>query len=100
MIPRVLFRLFHHLETNASDYSVKISSVELYNKELRDLLASEFTGPTGSAQPMSKGYSNPVDANQNQGGLKIFDDASKGVVIQNLEETLVKDASDALALLT
>lgn len=102
MIPRVLFRLFHYLETTATDYSVKISFIELYNEELRDLLASEFSAPVGSAQPMGKGSnSSSSDGNQNQGGLKIFDDASKkGVFIQNLEETLVKDAKDALALLT
>ncbi|OAX44667.1 kinesin-domain-containing protein [Rhizopogon vinicolor AM-OR11-026] len=96
MIPRVLFRLFHQLETSATDYSVKISFVELYNEELRDLLASELSAPAGSTQPMGKG--GPVD---NQAGLKIFDDASKkGVFIQGLEEIPVKDATDALALLT
>ncbi|KAF8844950.1 kinesin-domain-containing protein [Paxillus ammoniavirescens] len=96
MIPRVLFRLFHQLETSAADYSVKISFVELYNEELRDLLANELSAPVGSTQPMGKG--GPSD---NQGGLKIFDDASKkGVFIQGLEEMPVKDAADALALLT
>lgn len=96
MIPRVLFRLFHQLETSAADYSVKISFVELYNEELRDLLANELSAPAGSTQPMGKG--SPSD---NQGGLKIFDDASKkGVLIQGLEEIPVKDAADALALLT
>ncbi|KAG1853753.1 P-loop containing nucleoside triphosphate hydrolase protein [Suillus subalutaceus] len=88
MIPRVLFRLFHQLETSATDYSVKISFVELYNEELRDLLASELSAPAGSTQPMGKG--GPAD---NQAGLKIFDDTSK-------KEIPVKDAADALALLT
>ena len=97
MIPRVLFWLFHQLEKNASDYSVKVSYVELYNEELRDLLGSEMSTPAGSAQPMSKGSNAPGS----DGGLKIFDDASKkGVFIQNLEETLVKNSADALALLT
>ncbi|KAF7976325.1 hypothetical protein HWV62_7048 [Athelia sp. TMB] len=97
MIPRVLFWLFHQLEKNASDYSVKVSYVELYNEELRDLLGSEMATPAGSAQPMSKGSNAP----SSDGGLKIFDDASKkGVFIQNLEETLVKNSADALALLT
>ncbi|KAF9227911.1 kinesin-domain-containing protein [Gyrodon lividus] len=96
MIPRVLFRLFHQLETSAADYSVKISFVELYNEELRDLLANELSAPAGSTQPMGKG--GPSD---NQGGLKIFEDASKkGVFIQGLEEMPVKDAADALAILT
>ncbi|EIW85175.1 kinesin-domain-containing protein [Coniophora puteana RWD-64-598 SS2] len=97
MIPRVLFRLFHQLETSAADYSVKISFVELYNEELRDLLANELAPPAGSAQPMGKGGA----PDNGQGGLKIFDDSGKkGVFIQGLEEIPVKDSKDALALLT
>ncbi|KAG2138000.1 P-loop containing nucleoside triphosphate hydrolase protein, partial [Suillus clintonianus] len=96
-VPRVLFRLFHQLETSATDYSVKISFVELYNEELRDLLANELSAPAGPAQPTGMGKGGPGD---NQVGLKIFDDANKkGVFIQGLEEIPVKDATDALALL-
>ncbi|KAJ7504068.1 kinesin motor domain-containing protein [Mycena galericulata] len=99
MIPRVLFRLFHQLESSASDFSVKISYVELYNEELRDLLATELSAPTGSTQPMRMGKDSR--APQAPEGLKIFDDASKhGVSIQGLEEIAVKDSADALALLT
>lgn len=98
MIPRVLFRLFNELEASNADYSVKISFVELYNEELRDLLASELAAPIGTAQPMGMGGSKD---GAGQSSLKIFDDASKkGVFIQGLEECCVKDASDALALLT
>lgn len=96
MIPRALFRLFHQLETSVADYSVKISFVELYNEELRDLLAPELSAPVSNAQPMDRGTSKDL-----AGGLKIFDDSSKkGVFIQGLEECPVKDAKDALALLT
>ncbi|KAJ7709881.1 P-loop containing nucleoside triphosphate hydrolase protein [Mycena rosella] len=99
MIPRVLFRLFHHLESSASDFSVKISYVELYNEELRDLLATELSAPTGNTQPMGMGKDS--SAPKAPEGLKIFDDASKhGVFIQGLEEIAVKDSADALALLT
>ncbi|KAJ7109400.1 kinesin 2 [Mycena epipterygia] len=99
MIPRVLFRLFHHLESSASDFSVKISYVELYNEELRDLLATELSAPTGSIQTMGMGKDS--SAPKATESLKIFDDASKhGVFIQGLEEIAVKDSADALALLT
>jgi kinesin family protein 11 len=99
MIPRVLFRLFHHLESTAADFSVKISYVELYNEELRDLLATELSAPTGTTQPMGMGKDS--SAPKASEGLKIFDDASKhGVFIQGLEEIAVKDSADALALLT
>jgi kinesin family member 11 len=99
MIPRVLFRLFHELEKAATDYSVKISFAELYNEELRDLLANELAAPSGSTQPMDRG-SKDVPGGQTA-GLKIFDDSNKkGVFIQGLEELSVKNAADALALLT
>jgi kinesin family protein 11 len=101
MIPRVLFRLFHNLETTAADYSVKVSFVELYNEELRDLLANELSPPTGTMQPMGMGSGAASKDPNGGGGLKIFDDVNKrGVFIQGLEEVCVKDASDALALLT
>jgi kinesin family protein 11 len=95
MIPRVLFRLFHKLETSNADYSVKISYVELYNEELRDLLAPELAAPSGSTQPMGQGLTKEASI------LKIFDDSSKkGVFIQGLEDCPVKDRADALTLLT
>ncbi|EEB90737.1 hypothetical protein MPER_11020, partial [Moniliophthora perniciosa FA553] len=97
MIPRVLFRLFHQLEKNKIDFSVKVSYIELYNEELRDLLAPELAAPIGSTQPMGHGK----DSAKNDGGLKIFEDASKrGVFIQGVEEVPVKNRTDALALLT
>lgn len=98
MIPRVLFKLFHQLESSGCDYIVKVSYVELYNEELRDLLASELSAPAGSAQPMGMG--GQKDNQGGLGGLKIFDDSNKkGVFIQGLEEISVKDFKDALALL-
>ncbi|KAI0035071.1 kinesin motor domain-containing protein, partial [Vararia minispora EC-137] len=94
MIPRTLFRLFQQLESSNVDFSVKISYVELYNEELRDLLATELAAPAGNIQPMGMG------SRPEAGGLKIFDDASrKGVFIQGLEEIAVRSAQDALALL-
>ncbi|KDR81633.1 hypothetical protein GALMADRAFT_239701 [Galerina marginata CBS 339.88] len=94
IIPRVLFRLFHELEKAHTDFVVKISFIELYNEELRDLLAIDLSAPTTLTQPMGK------DAKGSEEKLKIFDDATKrGVFIQGLEEIAVKDSKDALALL-
>ena len=99
MIPRVLFRLFHHLEQSKSDYSVKVSYIELYNEELRDLLANDFSQPFGATQPMGMGGKDSSKLTDTS--LKIFDDSSKrGVTIQGLEEVVVKDSQAALALLT
>jgi kinesin family protein 11 len=98
IIPRVLFRLFHELEKAYTDFVVKISFIELYNEELRDLLASDLAAPTTLLQPMAM---TAKDARGAEGGLKIFDDATKrGVFIQGLEEVAVKDSKTALALLT
>ncbi|RDB21393.1 Kinesin-like protein bimC [Hypsizygus marmoreus] len=99
MIPRVLFRLFHQLERSKSDYSVKVSFIELYNEELRDLLANDLSAPMGTTQPMGLAVKDSTKVVDN--GLKIFDDTNKrGVMIQGLEEITVKDSQAALALLT
>jgi kinesin family protein 11 len=94
IIPRALHKLFLHLENSVSDYSVKVSFVELYNEELRDLLASEFKEPSANAQPMG------IASGQGTNGLKIFDDAAKkGTFIQGLEEAHVQDAKHAIDVL-
>lgn len=94
IIPRTLHKLFLHLENNVSDYSVKVSFIELYNEELRDLLVSDFKEPGSNTQPMG------AAGGSGSGGLKIFDDsAKKGTFIQGLEEAHVRDAQDAVKLL-
>lgn len=81
IIPRTLYRLFHQLELSGSEYSVHASFVELYNEELRDLLS------TDAPKPLSTG------------GLKVYDDKGKGVIIQGLEDTPMRDAAHGLSLL-
>lgn len=84
IIPRTLFRLFHVLTTRGVEHSVRMSFVELYNEELRDLLADELP------QPLQGG----------SGGLRMFDDArGRGVVLQGLEEVPLKNAEHGLRLL-
>lgn len=92
IIPRVLHRLFTLLDAVPnSEYSVKCSYIELYNEELRDLLASDFQQPTALGGHSTSGQ---------PGGLKIYDDANKkGVNIQGLEETGIRNAQEGLALL-
>jgi kinesin family member 11 len=98
MIPRVLFNLFYNLDSAGADYSVKISYLELYNEELRDLLSRNLTAPASSTQPMAQGNKS---AAADPDGLKIFDDGGKrGIFVQGLEEVLVKSSEHALALLT
>lgn len=79
IIPRVLHALFEKLDEEAES-SVKCSFIELYNEELRDLLAAD-------------------DAVK----LKIFDDANRkshgATLVQGMEETHIKSASKGLELL-
>ncbi|RDA86039.1 hypothetical protein CP532_4709 [Ophiocordyceps camponoti-leonardi (nom. inval.)] len=76
IIPRALQHLFNKLELGAGESCVKCSFIELYNEELRDLLAAEETR------------------------LKMFDDAArKTTVIQGMEERHIADAAQGLRVL-
>jgi len=87
MMPRVITNLYHRLESTGADFSVKVSFIELYNEELRDLLARDF----------AEGQEGPSESTT----LKIYDDVGKrGIFIQGLEEVLVKDAATAIKLLS
>ncbi|KAJ5734020.1 hypothetical protein N7493_002806 [Penicillium malachiteum] len=77
IIPRTLYSLFNKLED--TDSTVKCSFIELYNEELRDLLA--------------------VDDSTK---LKIFENEKKGqpsTVVQGMEETYIHSASSGIKLL-
>ena len=80
IIPRVLYDLFSRLEADETENSVKCSFIELYNEELRDLLATDDTVK-----------------------LKIFDDNSKKgsttTMVQGMEECHLKTAVQGLEML-
>ena len=77
IIPRTLRELFTVLERQGADYSIKVSFIELYNEELRDLLADK-----------------------DEGKLRIFDDAAhKGVFVQGVEEVAICKKDDVLNML-
>ena len=73
IIPRALHRLFHTLDSEGSEYSVKVSFIELYNEELRDLLGFE-----------------------DDKKVKLFEDNAKKVVIQGMEEALICSAEEGI----
>jgi kinesin family member 11 len=72
VIPRAIRQIFDALECNqVTDSSVKVSFMELYNEELTDLLS-------------------PGDDKDKR--LRLLEDRS-GVVVQGLEEVVVKNAA-------
>ncbi|KAJ1674969.1 Kinesin- motor protein, partial [Spiromyces aspiralis] len=86
IIPRTLRRLFMALDRMSTEYSVRVSYIEIYNEELRDLLSSSY---------------NP-DAPNGGTDLQIFGDSSKkgGLLIRGLEEVPVSTAKDAIAAMS
>lgn len=79
IIPRTLFSLFEQLEKEVNEYSVRVSYLELYNEELKDLLSPE----------------------NDHRKLKIYEDLNRkgSVVVQGSEEILVKNAADVISIL-
>lgn len=80
VIPRVINNLFDTLEAKGMEYSVKVSLLELYNEELRDLL-------------------NPTNHQQGR-QIKIFEDKlGSGVVVQGIDEKFIQNAQDGINVL-
>ncbi|KAI0244453.1 Kinesin- motor protein, partial [Massospora cicadina] len=77
LIPRALHSLFHQLGEDPSLYSIRISMLELYNEEARDLLSSDPGAPK----------------------LMLTNDARDRLCINGLEEQLVEDTAAGIALL-
>ena len=110
VIPRSLHRLFQMLEDQQSEYAVRVSYLELYNEQLRDLnVASSFPPgeePMSIAQPPRSGRSSvlPGAKSTEASGpveLKMYDDAARrGVVVHGLEETLITTAEEGIQVLT
>lgn len=80
IIPRVLHSLFGRLESDEAESSVKCSFIELYNEELRDLLAFEENTK-----------------------LKIYENGQKeghgATLVQGMEESHIKTATEGIRLL-
>ena len=77
IIPRAIYKLFETLDSEHAEYSVKVSLIELYNEDLRDLLN-----------------------NDDSRTLRIFEDQSgSGVIVQGMEESIVSTAGEALSIM-
>ncbi|CDK25918.1 unnamed protein product [Kuraishia capsulata CBS 1993] len=79
IIPRTLIDLFKNLQSVA-EYSVRISFIELYNEELRDLLSPTY--------------------DDEERKVKIFDGSTKkSIKVQGMEEIFIKSPEEGLKLL-
>ncbi|KAF9988581.1 kinesin motor protein cin8 [Mortierella antarctica] len=75
IIPRTLYSLFAALERKETEYSVRVSFLELYNEEVKDLLT----------------------ADEDRKAVKIFDSIKKqGPLVQGLEEVAVYSAAQGI----
>uniref|UniRef100_A0A4W5PKX5 Kinesin-like protein n=1 Tax=Hucho hucho TaxID=62062 RepID=A0A4W5PKX5_9TELE len=80
IIPRTLHQIFEKLSDNGTEFSVKVSLLEIYNEELFDLL-SPFPDVTER--------------------LQLFDDPrnKRGVIIKGLEEITVHNKNEVYQIL-
>ena len=80
IIPRALHALFTKLELDDAESSVKVSFIELYNEELRDLISPDDTVK-----------------------LKIYEDNNKkghsSTLVQGMEESHIKSATEGVKIL-
>ncbi|KAJ2856856.1 Kinesin- motor protein [Coemansia erecta] len=93
VIPRTLYNLFYALDKQSAEFYVRVSYVELYNEELRDLL-SNADANNGEVRGFGGGYESSGSH------LKVYESGTdKGVIIQGLEEKIVSSAKEAVALM-
>jgi len=78
IIPRTLYQFFAALERRDTEYTVRVSFLELYNEEIKDLLAPD----------------------DDRKAVKIFDNLKKqGPLVQGLEEVAVFNAMQGIEAL-
>eukprot|EP01060_Flectonema_neradi_P041407 TRINITY_DN9820_c0_g1_i1.p1 TRINITY_DN9820_c0_g1~~TRINITY_DN9820_c0_g1_i1.p1 ORF type:complete len:1155 (+),score=292.98 TRINITY_DN9820_c0_g1_i1:58-3465(+) len=75
LTPRACKHIFNELMKNNSQFTVRLSCVELYKEEFYDMLVN-------SDQPKQK--------------LKLFQDGQKGVVMKGVEEVVVSSPRDVI----
>ncbi|KAJ3681550.1 hypothetical protein LUZ60_016039 [Juncus effusus] len=83
VIPRAVKQIFDTLESQNTEYSVKVTFLELYNEEITDLLApEELTKIPSDKKP-----------------LPLMEDGKGGVLVRGLEEEIVTSADEIFTLL-
>ncbi|CAO2200360.1 unnamed protein product [Urochloa humidicola] len=86
VIPRAVKQIFDTLERQNTEYSVKVTFLELYNEEITDLLAPEEISKVTLEDRQKK-------------TLPLMEDGKGGVLVRGLEEEIVTNASEIFSLL-
>ncbi|KAJ3680847.1 hypothetical protein LUZ60_015336 [Juncus effusus] len=86
VIPRAVKKIFQVLEAQGTEYSMKVSFLELYNEELMDLLAPEDLTPKYVDEKTKK-------------PLALMEDGKGGVFVRGLEEEIVCSAGEIYKIL-
>ncbi|KAG0476973.1 hypothetical protein HPP92_013814 [Vanilla planifolia] len=86
VIPRAIKQIFDTLESQHTEYSVKVTFLELYNEEITDLLAPEEFSKFALEDKQKK-------------QLPLMEDGKGGVLVRGLEEEIVTSADEIFSLL-
>nr|CAB3483808.1 unnamed protein product [Digitaria exilis] len=86
VIPRAVKQIFDALERQNTEYSVKVTFLELYNEEITDLLAPEEISKVALEDRQKK-------------TLPLMEDGKGGVLVRGLEEEIVTNANEIFSLL-
>ncbi len=86
VISRSIHQIFTYLEAHCTEYTVRVSHLELYNEELHDLLGDSLTIGKPSTGP---------DPNK----LRLYDGQDSGVHVHGLEWRNVTNAEDVIQIL-
>ncbi|PKA65766.1 125 kDa kinesin-related protein [Apostasia shenzhenica] len=86
VIPRAVKQIFDTLECQNTEYSVKVTFLELYNEEITDLLAPEELAKIVLEEKQKK-------------TLPLMEDGKGGVLVRGLEEEIVTSADEIFSLL-
>ncbi|KAM0953240.1 putative plus-end-directed kinesin ATPase [Dioscorea sansibarensis] len=84
VIPRAVKHIFDMLEMQVTDYSMKVTFLELYNEDLTDLLAPEES---------------KISDEKSKRPIALMEDGKGGVFVRGLEEEVVCSASEIYKIL-